>query len=170
VGDTDIDIGLDLTLARGNVVRQEALAHLLTQIVLAARKEDWHEQLANIGIRLSSNATFFDLTAEIQNVIDDHIANYGRRSDVSEMAQQAAGEQDYLQFGPQTQWPFQNIDRVLMFSAGLDSLAGAVQTAARGNKLVLVSHRPNSVLSNRQVSLFQVRTLFQSLRSIMLRN
>src|SRR5262249_19180532 len=66
--------------------------YLLTQIVLAARKEDWHEQLANIGIRLSSNATFFDLTAEIQNVIYDHIANYGRRSDVSEMAQQAAGE------------------------------------------------------------------------------
>jgi hypothetical protein len=44
--------------------------------------------------------------------------------------------QDYLQFGSQTQWPFQNVDRVLMFSGGLDSLAGAVQTAARGNKFV----------------------------------
>lgn len=74
--------------------------YLLTQLVLAARKEDWHEQLAKLGIHLSANATLFDLTAEIQNAIDDHIASYGHRSDVSEMAQQAAGEAVATLAGP----------------------------------------------------------------------
>jgi hypothetical protein len=42
-----------------------------------------------------------------------------------------------------------------MFSGGLDSLAGAVETAATGGKLVLVSHRPVSTLDSRQNVLFK---------------
>jgi len=41
-----------------------------------------------------------------------------------------------------------------MFSGGLDSLAGAVESAANGSNLILVSHRPVSVLSSRQADLF----------------
>jgi predicted MPP superfamily phosphohydrolase len=67
--------------------------------------------------------------------------------------------QAYLEFGKNEEWPFHSIDRVLMFSGGLDSLAGAAETAAAGGKLVLVSHRPVSTQSSRQQRLFElVRT------------
>jgi 7-cyano-7-deazaguanine synthase in queuosine biosynthesis len=63
--------------------------------------------------------------------------------------------QGYLEFGDNEDWPFHGVDRVLMFSGGLDSLAGAAETAARGGKLVLVSHRPVSTQSSRQRQLFE---------------
>ena len=69
--------------------------------------------------------------------------------------------QSYLQFGEDEEWPFRSVDRVLMFSGGLDSLAGAVETAASGDKLVLVSHRSVSTLDSRQRQLFtQLHTAF----------
>jgi len=43
-----------------------------------------------------------------------------------------------------------------MFSGGLDSLTGAAETAAKGGKLVLVSHRPVSTQSSRQQRLFEM--------------
>src|ERR1039458_5853066 len=63
-------------------------------------------------------------------------------------------DQQYLEFGELDDWPFYSPERVLMFSGGLDSLAGAVETARRGGKLVLVSHRPVSTLDARQRKLF----------------
>ena len=66
--------------------------------------------------------------------------------------------QEYLEFGDLEEWPFYGADRVLMFSGGLDSLAGAVETAYGGEKLILVSHRPVGTLSRRQ------RELYGSLR------
>jgi REase_DpnII-MboI/Queuosine biosynthesis protein QueC len=62
--------------------------------------------------------------------------------------------QMYLELGDLQDWPFYGVDRVLMFSGGLDSLAGAVDTAASGSPLVLVSHRPVAALSKRQQDLF----------------
>ena len=64
-------------------------------------------------------------------------------------------QQQYLDFGGFDDWPFHAPDRVLMFSGGLDSLAGAVQTAKRGQNSVLVSHRPVSTMSARQRKLFK---------------
>lgn len=65
--------------------------------------------------------------------------------------------QQYLALGPASpkDWPFQSPQRVLLFSGGLDSLAGAVEGAKRGDKLVLVSHRSISVIDSRQEELFQ---------------
>ncbi len=51
-------------------------------------------------------------------------------------------QQQYLELGDFEDWPFNAPDRVLMFSGGLDSLAGAVETAKRGQNSILVSHRP----------------------------
>ncbi|HXH50856.1 MAG TPA: 7-cyano-7-deazaguanine synthase, partial [Terriglobia bacterium] len=62
--------------------------------------------------------------------------------------------QSYLQFGSLEDWPFYGVDRVVMFSGGLDSLAGAVQMARNGYKSVLVSHRPVTTLDSRQRRLF----------------
>lgn len=61
--------------------------------------------------------------------------------------------QEYLEFGFKD-WPFHAPKRVLMFSGGLDSLTGAVETAKGGDKSVLVSHRPVSTMSARQRRLF----------------
>ena len=69
-------------------------------------------------------------------------------------------QQEYLQFGEQD-WPFCDPERVLMFSGGLDSLAGAVETAVGGDHLVLVSHRPVSTIDARQRKLSsELRKLF----------
>lgn len=62
--------------------------------------------------------------------------------------------QAYLEFGGEEDWPFHGVERVLMFSGGLDSLAGAAETANVGGKLVLVSHRPVSTQYSRQKELF----------------
>jgi hypothetical protein len=65
--------------------------------------------------------------------------------------------QEYLNFGPAApdDWPFHDPPRVLLFSGGLDSLAGAVERAARGEKLVLVSHRSVSTIDHRQQELYR---------------
>jgi hypothetical protein len=60
----------------------------------------------------------------------------------------------YFDFEDQHKWPFHKPDRVLMFSGGLDSLAGIVDTAASGGKAILISHRSVSTLSARQKRLF----------------
>jgi 7-cyano-7-deazaguanine synthase in queuosine biosynthesis len=62
--------------------------------------------------------------------------------------------QPYFKFGHQEDWPFHHPERVIMFSGGLDSLAGAVETATKGGRLVLVSHRPVSTMDSRQQELF----------------
>jgi hypothetical protein len=60
----------------------------------------------------------------------------------------------YFEFRDRDDWPFHKPDRVVMFSGGLDSLAGIVEAAASGGKSVLVSHRPVSTLDSRQRKLF----------------
>lgn len=47
----------------------------------------------------------------------------------------------YFEFPDRDDWPFHKSERVVMFSGGLDSLAGIVEGASSGDKAVLVSHR-----------------------------
>jgi hypothetical protein len=70
------------------------------------------------------------------------------------LKQDRADQQRYFEFGDLEDWPFHSPERVVMFSGGLDSLAGAVESAAVGTKSVLVSHRPVSTLDSRQKKLF----------------
>jgi hypothetical protein len=64
-------------------------------------------------------------------------------------------EQQYLDFG-NTDWAFNDIPDILMFSGGLDSLAGAVETAnVKSAPLVLVSHRSVGQISARQQKLYR---------------
>lgn len=60
---------------------------------------------------------------------------------------------EYFEFGDYDEWPLSGVDRVVMFSGGLDSLAGAIRTASEGKPLVLVSHRPVATLATRQKEL-----------------
>jgi hypothetical protein len=68
--------------------------------------------------------------------------------------------QPYLEFGLETKadWPFQGPDRVLMFSGGLDSLAGAVERAATGKPLLLISHHAAPQIHKRQKDLLAALT------------
>ena len=91
---------------------------LLTQIVLAARKTNWQEELATFGIHLSADATLLDLVAELQCAVDKFLSTQDRVSDISEMAQQAAGEAIAALAGPRA---------VTLFGSGRDELQAAVR-------------------------------------------
>jgi hypothetical protein len=67
--------------------------YLLTQLALASRRTDWRTVLNEYGITLSDQSSVFELTAEMQDAIDRHVGGTPvGATDVSEMAQQAAGE------------------------------------------------------------------------------
>jgi hypothetical protein len=67
--------------------------YLLTQLALASRTSDWETALDQHGIRLSSASTVFDLTVELQGAIDRYLLRtQPGPTDLSEMAQQSAGE------------------------------------------------------------------------------
>ena len=65
---------------------------LLTQVVLAAREKDWQERLGHHGIKLTEQSTTFDLICQVQHAVDAHLAGKRFSTDISEMAQRAAGE------------------------------------------------------------------------------
>ncbi|MBZ5706994.1 MAG: hypothetical protein LAN63_16730 [Acidobacteriia bacterium] len=67
--------------------------YLLTQVAQASRSSSWESALARHGVHLAGDSTVFDLTVEVQGAIDRYVR--GRPSgatDLSEMAQQSAGE------------------------------------------------------------------------------
>jgi hypothetical protein len=66
--------------------------YLLTQLVLASRQPNWRDRLGRAGVQLPTDATTFDLAAAIQAAVDDHVGAKARPTDISEIAQQAAGE------------------------------------------------------------------------------
>ena len=67
--------------------------YLLTQVALASRSSNWEGALAQHGIHLSGDSTVFDLTVEVQSAIDRYLSKRSSgATDLSEMAQQSAGE------------------------------------------------------------------------------
>src|SRR5437764_1368722 len=66
--------------------------YLLTQIALAARSPDWQQSLEVLGILLGDNASVYDLVFQFQCAVDDYTQKNRCASDISEMAQKAAGE------------------------------------------------------------------------------
>jgi hypothetical protein len=67
--------------------------YLLTQLALASRQSDWRAALSQHRIAISDESSVFDLTAEVQDAIDRYIGGTAiGATDLSEMAQQAAGE------------------------------------------------------------------------------
>jgi len=95
--------------------------------------------------------------AEIQCLIEE-ILNFlsnDKYSFTFVPLQRDRSEQPYFDFADAKDWPFHHPDRVIMFSGGLDSLAGAIETAANGCKVVLVSHRSVPTIDARQNTLFQ---------------
>ncbi len=67
--------------------------YLLTQVALASRSSDWQAAVARHGMTLSGESSVFDVTVEMQSALDRHVGQTTfRPTDLSEMAQQSAGE------------------------------------------------------------------------------
>jgi hypothetical protein len=65
---------------------------VLTQLALASREDDWRVRLLQVGIDVPPETSPFALSAEIHRSIDDYLLSHGYSTDISEIAQQAAGE------------------------------------------------------------------------------
>jgi hypothetical protein len=66
--------------------------YLLTQVALRSRDEDWLGGLRNAGIEITPTSTAFDLSSAFQAAVDEHLFSAGVSSDISEIAQRAAGD------------------------------------------------------------------------------
>ena len=66
--------------------------YLLIRILQATREPNPVAALDNMGIRLSDNATAFQMISQFQDLLDKTIIKRGPRTGVTEIAQQAAGE------------------------------------------------------------------------------
>jgi hypothetical protein len=65
---------------------------VLTQLAIASREADWKTRLSQVGIEVPTETSPFALSAEVHKSIDDYLSKRGQGSDISEIAQQAAGE------------------------------------------------------------------------------
>jgi hypothetical protein len=83
--------------------------YLMTQVALASRTSDWESTLGRHGIQIGRNSTVFDLTAQLQDAIDRYVSrNPSGATDLSEIAQQSAGEAITSLTGPRTASLFAN--------------------------------------------------------------
>jgi hypothetical protein len=65
---------------------------LLTQIPIAARKDDFIAELKKFGLRINDRPTLMDVAAAMTEAVDRYVWKSGRRSDLGEMAQLTAVE------------------------------------------------------------------------------
>lgn len=65
---------------------------LLTQIPVAARKEDFAVELRKLGLFVSDAPTLLEIATAMNGAIDRHVARKGGRTDLGEMAQLSAVE------------------------------------------------------------------------------
>src|SRR5947209_831383 len=65
---------------------------LLTQIPIAARKDDFAAELKKLGLRINDRPTLMDVAAAMTEAVDRYVGKSGGRSDLGEMAQLAAVE------------------------------------------------------------------------------
>lgn len=104
-----------------NVAKDRGLQftfYLLTQLVLSARHDDWQQGIAPFGITLAADASIFDLTVEMQAAVDDYLMRFSFPTDVSEIAQRAAGEAILTLAGPES---------VTLFGSGRNELQRSVR-------------------------------------------
>jgi hypothetical protein len=65
---------------------------LLTQLPLCARKTDFVEELAHVGVSVTGEPTLMELVGGFSDAVDAHIHLKGGRTDLGEMAQMGAAE------------------------------------------------------------------------------
>lgn len=65
---------------------------LLSWLASAVRQPNWRAALRERGVKLNADSSMFDLSIELHRAIDKYLATHRLRTDIAEMAQQAAGE------------------------------------------------------------------------------
>jgi len=65
---------------------------LLTQVPLAARKENFVGELRELGLDVSDSPSFMEVVASFTDAVDAHLRHKGGRTDLGEMAEMAAAE------------------------------------------------------------------------------
>jgi hypothetical protein len=65
---------------------------LLTQIPVAARKEDFASELRKLGLRIGDRPTLMEVAAAMTDAVDRCVGKTGGRTDLGEMAQLSAVE------------------------------------------------------------------------------
>jgi hypothetical protein len=76
--------------AKDPVVR--AAVYLLTQIPLAARKDNFVSELRTLGLRVSDRPSLVEIVSALTDAVDRQVRSVGGRTDFSEMVQLAAAE------------------------------------------------------------------------------
>src|SRR3954447_8767014 len=76
--------------------------HLLTQIPLAARQDDFALGLRDIAVTVPANPSLFDLIAGVAESMDEHLLPSRKRTHFGEMAQMAAAESLAAVAGPRS--------------------------------------------------------------------
>jgi hypothetical protein len=92
--------------------------YLLARIALASREPNWRTQLHSLGIDLNEGDSLLEFTAEFQKAIDEYLIQRRYSSDISEMAQQAAGEAFTYLASPKSR---------TLFGAGAEDLRSAIR-------------------------------------------
>ncbi|HEY3318944.1 MAG TPA: hypothetical protein VGP72_00505 [Planctomycetota bacterium] len=123
--------------------------YLLSQIVLASRESNWQALLENVGIQISAESSVFDFCAEVQNVLDDRIGSAGRRTDISEMAQQALGESLSCLAEP---------NAATLFGRGQDELQSALRQLSTKNGFARLGQKFFGLFTARYINFFLSRT------------
>src|SRR5262249_50091263 len=59
---------------------------------LCARKADFIEELAKVGVSVTGEPTLMELVGGLSDAVDEHIYQKGGRTDLGEMAQMGAAE------------------------------------------------------------------------------
>jgi hypothetical protein len=73
-----------------DAARDPALLHsfwLLTQIPLCARRADFVQELAKIGVSVANEPSLMELVGGLSDAVDAHVYRVGGRTDLGEMAQ-----------------------------------------------------------------------------------
>jgi len=103
-GDVSVDDNIEQIAAETLNATQESLQaaindlglrytfYLLARVVLASRSDDWLVRLQSLGIHINKDDSLLEFTSEFQGAIDDYLLRHRYSSDISEIAQQAAGE------------------------------------------------------------------------------
>ena len=80
--------------------------YLLTQVVLAARDQNFTAALSTAGVTVGSEPGIYDLIGGFSEAMDTHLRREGSRTDIGEMAQLAAVETLSALVGPQSRGLF----------------------------------------------------------------
>jgi hypothetical protein len=75
-----------------NDVAVKRAVWLLTQIPIAARKDDFASELKALGLPIGDRPTLFEVSTAMMDAIDQYVGRTGGRTDLGEMAQQSAVE------------------------------------------------------------------------------